>query len=546
MPETRSWQVRWQAAQRLAQRSARRAAGSARTAGSTAASVTRSAAGPARSAYRSAVDTTRTAWRSASRQQRQTVRLTASSTVLGLVVAAGAVTLAGPWDSGQRTAERARAAAADGRGGERHVPGGTATVPSAPPVLAAAGAPVRGGGDAAPPAPGAKALADVLAPLMKDPALGSLRTASVVDAATGRELFGTEPARGATPASTVKLAIATAALSALGPEHRIDTTVVEAGNGGIALVGGGDPTLTARAPKQDAQDQPASLRTLADETARALQDRGTTKVRLGYDTSAYTGPVLHPISPNENIAPVTPLMADEGRLDESEHGPAPRDTDPAAAAARTFARMLKDRGITVDGVPAKTTAPAKARRLATVRSLPLAGLVERMLTHSDNDIAEALARQTALAGGQPASFEGAGRAVHKQLADLKLQPGDAAFEDGSGLDRDDKVSAGLLSRILVLATSAGHPELRPVATGLPVAGFTGTLSGRYAGEKAGAGTVRAKTGTLTGVNTLAGTVVDTDGRLLVFAFMTNNTTDPQAAQQALDRLASTVANCGCR
>ncbi|KOG56190.1 D-alanyl-D-alanine carboxypeptidase [Streptomyces griseoflavus] len=542
MPETRSWQVRWQAAQRLAQRSARRAAGSARSAGSTAASVTRSAAGSARSAYRSAVDTTRTAWRSASKQQRQTVRLTASSTVLGLVVSAGAVTLAGPWDSGQRTAERARAAAADGRGGERHAPGGTATVPSAPPVLAAAGAPAGG----TPPAPGAKALADVLAPLMKDPALGSLRTASVVDAATGRELFGAEPARNATPASTVKLAIATAALSALGPEHRIDTTVVEAGSGGIALVGGGDPTLTARAPKQDAQDQPAGLRALADETARALKDRGTTKVRLGYDTSAYTGPVLHPISPNENIAPVTPLMTDEGRLDQSEYGPAPRDTDPAAAAARTFARMLEDRGVTVDGEPAKTTAPAKARRLATVRSLPLAGLVERMLTHSDNDIAEALARQTALAGGEPASFEGAGRAVRKELAALKLPLGGAVFEDGSGLDRDDKISAGLLSRILTLATSADHPELRPVTTGLPVAGFTGTLSSRYAGEKAGAGTVRAKTGTLTGVNTLAGTVVDTDGRLLLFAFMTNNTTDPQAAQQALDRLATAVANCGCR
>lgn len=169
-----------------------------------------------------------------------------------------------------------------------------------------------------------------------------------------------------------------------------------------------------------------------------------------------------------------------------------------------------------------------------------------MLTHSDNDIAEALARQTALAGGEPAGFEGAGRAVRKELATLKLPLNGAVFEDGSGLDRDDKISAGLLSRILTLATSADHPELRPVTTGLPVAGFTGTLSGRYAGEKAGAGTVRAKTGTLTGVNTLAGTVVDTDGRLLLFAFMTNNTTDPQAAQQALDRLATAVANCGCR
>ncbi|MEU2793767.1 D-alanyl-D-alanine carboxypeptidase/D-alanyl-D-alanine-endopeptidase [Streptomyces sp. NPDC007100] len=478
----------------------------------------------------------RTAWWAASKQQRQTVRLTASSTVLGLVVAAGAVTAAGPWDSGQRTAERARAAAAGGTGGERHAPDGP---PSAPPVLPALGA-------GTPPLPTAQALSDRLTPLLKDPALGSLRTASVVDAATGRELFGAEPGRAATPASTVKLAIATAALSTLGPEHRIDTSVVADAGGGVVLVGGGDPTLTARASTEDAQDRPASLRTLADDTARTLKKRGPTKVRLGYDTSAYTGPRLHPISPNENIAPVVPLMADEARLDRSEHGPAPRDTDPAAAAARTFAHLLQDRGITVDGAPVPTKVPAKAPRLATTRSLPLAALVEQMLTHSDNDIAEALARQTALATGEPASFEGAGRAVRKTLARLKLPQTDAVFADGSGLDRTDKVSATLLSRLLVLATAPGHPELRPITTGLPVAGFTGTLSGRYTGEKAGAGTVRAKTGTLTGVNTLAGTVVDTDGRLLVFAFMTNNTTDPQAAQQALDRLATEVANCGCR
>ncbi len=83
-------------------------------------------------------------------------------------------------------------------------------------------------------------------------------------------------------------------------------------------------------------------------------------------------------------------------------------------------------------------------------------------------------------------------------------------------------------------------------TGLPVAGFTGTLIDRYPKESPGTGVVRAKTGTLTGVNTLAGTVVDADGRLLLFAFMTTGTTDPRAAQSALDHMASTLANCGCR
>lgn len=119
----------------------------------------------------------------------------------------------------------------------------------------------------------------------------------------------------------------------------------------------------------------------------------------------------------------------------------------------------------------------------------------------------------------------------------------AQFHDGSGLDRADRLTANLLTALLVKAGDPDRPELRPVLTGLPVAGFTGTLTSRY--TDGAAGVVRAKTGTLTGVNTLAGTVVDQDGRLLAFAFLTADTTDPGAAQSALDRTASALAACGC-
>ncbi|MGW1378249.1 D-alanyl-D-alanine carboxypeptidase/D-alanyl-D-alanine endopeptidase [Streptomyces sp. NPDC002446] len=524
MPETRTWQVRWQSVQHSAR------------------AATRAAGRPARAAAVAA----RQAWRATPRHTRQTWRLTAVSAATGLAAAIVAVAAAGPWDSGQRTAERAEAAAMDGASGEHHVaePG---PAPSAPAVLAALGGPAGGAaGRGAAPVPTNAGLADALDPLLDDPALGPLRTASVLDVAAGREVFGAGQTKAATPASTVKIATAVAALSTRGPDHRIDTTVVMGGKDRIVLVGGGDPTLTARAPQHSAADQPANLRTLADATARALQRRHLTKISLGYDTSAYAGPVEHPIGPNENIAPVTALMTDEARLDDSDHGPAPRATDPAGDAARAFADLLRERGITVEGDPATAKAPAHPDRLATVRSLPFSALVERMLTYSDNDIAEALARQTAIGSRRPASFAGAGKAVHTALARLRLPLSGAVFADGSGLDRADKVSAALLSRLLLQASAPGHPALRPVVTGLPVAAFTGTLSNRYTGQSAGAGAVRAKTGTLTGVNTLAGTVVDADGRLLVFSFMTSGTTDPQGAQKALDNLASAVANCGCR
>ncbi|MFH0243024.1 D-alanyl-D-alanine carboxypeptidase/D-alanyl-D-alanine-endopeptidase [Streptomyces sp. HK10] len=492
---------------------------------------------------------------------RDTWRVAAGSAAAGLAVAVAAVAVAGPWDSGQRTAERARAASWDRGSGADHtgagLPGGPAPAPSAAEVLTALGAAPAGEGregrggrgeEAAPepgeaPAPAPAALADTLQPLLEDGVLGTLRTASVVDVATGRELYGAGAGRSVVPASTVKIATAVAALSALGPDHRIPTRVVwDADGERVFLVGGGDPTVT-----------PAALRRLADATARELGERGVKRIEPAHDTSLYSGPARHPIGPNENIAPVSALMVNEGRLDDSTRGPAPRSDDPARDAAEIFTDRLRERGVGVErpGHPGRARkAPEGAEELAVHRSAPLADLVERMMLHSDNDIAEALFRQAAVARGEPASFAGAGRAVRAQLAGYgrALPLKGTRFADGSGLDRSGRVSAGLLTRLLVLAADPARPELRSVLTGLPVARFSGTLGGRYDDEatRTGAGLVRAKTGTLTGINTLAGTVVDADGRLLVFAFTASGTTDRQGAHEALDRLAAALANCGCR
>ncbi|MGW6393933.1 D-alanyl-D-alanine carboxypeptidase/D-alanyl-D-alanine endopeptidase [Streptomyces sp. NPDC055103] len=473
-------------------------------------------------------------------------QLTAGSAALGLALAAVAVTAAGPWDSGQRTAERTRAAA-PAKGGAHHAPPPApaaprrpAPAPSAPGVLPALHTPAAAEHPAGRPAD----LAATLVPLLADPGLGPLRTASVVDTATGIQLYGEGATTPMTPASTVKIATVAAALSALGPDHRIPTTVTASTDGRtVTLTGGGDPTL-----------DPARLRTLAADTARALKTRGhTAPVRLTYDTSLYRGPALHPIGPNENLAPVTALMTSEGRLDRSDSGPAPRTADPAGDTATAFARLLTGAGVKITGEPAPAPAPKaagapdqaapKTAPLARTDSAPLADLAERTLTHSDNDLAEALARQTALARKQPASFEGAGKAVRDELAELGLPLAGARFADGSGLDRRDRVSAALLTGLLTRAADPAHPTLRPVLTGLPVGGFTGTLAGRFdtAPATAGAGLVRAKTGTLTGVNTLAGTVVTPDGRLLAFAFLAGRTLSPYEAQPALDRLSAALA-----
>ncbi|MEV1048954.1 D-alanyl-D-alanine carboxypeptidase/D-alanyl-D-alanine-endopeptidase [Streptomyces sp. NPDC049916] len=458
------------------------------------------------------------------RDGSQPWRLVAGSAALGLVVATGAVLAAGPWDNGQRKAERELAAAADSTGGAHHGRS-TRPAPSAPPVLPA----LSTAAEDSPQDPAG--LKGTLAPLLGVPALGDKVAASVVDTATGEQLYGRGATTPMTPASTVKIATTVAALSALGPDHRIATTAALSPDARtLTLVGGGDPTLSR-----------AALRSMAADAAKALRGKDEDSVRLAYDTSRYTGPVLHPISPNENIAPVTALMVDEGRTDGTDRGPAERSEDPADDAARAFAAELRKAGVKVTGAPREARAADKARTVATHDSAPLSALVERTLTNSDNDIAEALARQTAIAKGESADFAGARRAVTNELKKLQVPVTGARLADGSGLDRKDKVTPALLTALLVRAADPERPGLRPALTGLPVAGFTGTLDGRYEEAAGGTGLIRAKTGTLSGVNSLAGTVVDPRGRLLAFAFLASGSSSAAEAEPALDALATALA-----
>ncbi|MFE7525947.1 D-alanyl-D-alanine carboxypeptidase/D-alanyl-D-alanine-endopeptidase [Kitasatospora sp. NPDC057542] len=477
----------------------------------------------------------------------------------------------------------------DGRKGD-HGKGGAgprsndspSTAPTRRAVPPAASAPTGGGSDApdARPAPASGAvlaavedgagaavpttqgLQQALAAALADKSLGEV-TFAVADAGTGRLLYGSGENAPATPASTTKLATAIAALSLVPGDTRLHTRVVRGMDPGtITLVGGGDPTLTALPADQvqiggqpaDADTAPASLDALAQQTAGTLQSLGTATVQLDYDLSMYTGSPQHKNHDGQNIALVVPLMVDEGRVDPKSREDAPdRVADPAAAAAETFAALLKARGITVTGKarPAAVPAPAPTvsgtAPLGEVHSPTVARLVERLLTTSDNQLAEAIARQVAIAAHQPASFEGAAAAVTQELARLGVPMGNVLLNDGSGLHPGNAIPPAVLVRLLVLAASEQHPTLRPVLTGLPVAGFTGTLNKRYgsgSGAADAAGLIRAKTGTLTGVNTLAGTVVDADGRLLAFAVMTRSAA-ADTARAAMDRVAARLATCGC-
>jgi serine-type D-Ala-D-Ala carboxypeptidase/endopeptidase (penicillin-binding protein 4) len=437
-------------------------------------------------------------------------------------------------------------------------------VPSVAPGPVTGAGTVLGGGAGDGALPTAGGLRAALAGPLSAAALGPQVSALVADPVTGRVLLSVDGDQLATPASTTKLATAEAALALLGAGARFTTRVVYvAAADSIILVGGGDPTLAVNPfPAQD-YPRPATLASLAAATARALRSAGRRTVSLGYDTSLYTGPGLAPSWPSGyvsggDVTPIVSLEVDQGRLtaagtpedSDDPYNNNPRANDPAAMAAGSFAALLAADGIHVTGSPAQQVAPARAPVMASVESPPLSAIVAQMLQESNNVIAENLARHVALAVGEPASFAGAATAVTRELQRLGVTTG-ISIVDGSGLSPEDAIAPAALVRILEVAIA--RPGLRALLAGLPVAGFSGTLS---AGESvfsgiggAALGSVRAKTGNLGTVAALAGLVYDKSGTVLVFAFMADQI--PSAglldeAAAAIDSGAAALADCGCR
>lgn len=119
--------------------------------------------------------------------------------------------------------------------------------------------------------------------------------------------------------------------------------------------------------------------------------------------------------------------------------------------------------------------------------------------------------------------------------------------DGSGLSRDGGVPAATLTSLVDVIAAGKHPELSAALPGLPVAAVDGSLLLRFRvnGATPGAGYVHPKSGTLAGVSTLAGTVLTRGGALLSFAVMADDI-GPTDARPVADRIAATLAGCGCR
>ena len=176
-------------------------------------------------------------------------------------------------------------------------------------------------------------------------------------------------------------------------------------------------------------------------------------------------------------------------------------------------------------------------------------MIERlgeMMNASDNVMAECIGREVAASMHRPLSFAGAVDAVTNRLALAHVDTSRDTLMDSSGLSIDDRVTARTLGDVMQAAAGPDQPALRPLLDVLPIAGGSGTLSNRFLdphGNGQAAGWLRAKTGSLTAVNSLAGVVTDHSGRVLTFAFISNDA--GPSGRTAIDALAATLWSCGC-
>ncbi|MCU0282369.1 MAG: D-alanyl-D-alanine carboxypeptidase [Candidatus Nanopelagicales bacterium] len=405
-------------------------------------------------------------------------------------------------------------------------------------------------------------IAQVLATRTSSRILGARFTMTVWDPATASWVYQRRAGASLRGASTTKILTAVGVLATLGPEHRFPTTVrAGAAPGEVVLVAGGDPLLTS-----------ADLRRLAADTARAL--RAAPAATSGEAVPAASPAASPTVDPSPSATPPQPAVvvrADDALFGDRQWrsrgwprhyvpaqvrmvGAFARDDrkvrDATADAGAFFASALRAEGVEAryggEGV-----APAEAPTLATFAGHSVAQAVSRTLLVSDNDTAEMLFRQVAVARGLPATWAGARQALAATLTELGVPLAGVRIVDGSGLSLDGRLTAPALTAALARALDPAHPRLAGLRGWLPVAGRTGTLrSGdkRFHARPArcAAGLIQAKTGTVADAIGLAGYAAGADGSTKVFVGIVNSRPTRYTRAQtriAVDRAASSVTGC---
>ncbi len=351
----------------------------------------------------------------------------------------------------------------------------------------------------------AQPLADRLDKLLADTLLNDSEVGlAVYDLTADTLLFDHQAEKLYRPASIQKIMTAVTALEFLGIEHSLNTTLYYTGRitpdslleGDLYVIGGFDPMFG----KADMDNFAAAVRAAGIRNI----DGGIIGNRTLKDTLKWGSGWCW----DDGMPLLTPLLCE--RTDSF----IPMFRQALVAQGIMLADTL---GSYVEEAPDSVlTLVAESRRR-------LPEVMDRMMKKSDNLHAEALFYHLAAMGSEKqhyASADDGAKMIHKMIRRVGHQPGRFLMADGSGVSLYNYLSPAMLVDVLIYAYKHKH-IYRPLYESLPVAGIDGTLKNRMKKTPAYR-KVRAKTGTVTGVCSLAGYARNEAGHLLAFVIINQN------------------------
>lgn len=209
--------------------------------------------------------------------------------------------------------------------------------------------------------------------------------------------------------------------------------------------------------------------------------------------------------------------------------------DPDIWAGVNLKAFLKQRGIQALGKIKAGKVPDQAELLVTVESKNLSYILSDMNKFSNNFVAEMLTKNLAVSDGKNgASLKQGVDVIRSELTKLGLTTKDFEIVNPSGFTRNNRLSANALNKVL-LAMKNNFSMFPTLLESLPIAGIDGTLKKRMKDTPA-QGFVRAKTGYLDGVVSLAGYAGRKDGSILTFSFLYNGPRDEANVREAFDQI----------
>ncbi|MBA7671476.1 D-alanyl-D-alanine carboxypeptidase [subsurface metagenome] len=402
----------------------------------------------------------------------------------------------------------------------------------------------------------------------------------IVKADSGRVVYSHNARKALVPASNMKIITTAAALKYLGPRYEYETKVGLCDDT-LVVIGGGDPLLGDKVT--DARYGRENDWIFQDIIAALKRNRVTTVKDIIVDSSIFDDRRVHPNWPKKElnrryacevsglnfngncievtakntggkvavfiepktgfvklvnkVKPISKGSSTVGSYRQTEpnrivvHGKCRKQAGPFAVAIERpaaffgflLAENLAKAGINTNGqlIEKAVGDDCNFRTLAEY-STPIADCLARCNKNSLGLAAEALLKTISAAnnpGGKNGSWAGGQQVISRYLSGLGIDKGQFHIDDGSGLSRQNKLSANAITR--VLSDTYKSRNWRVYKRSLAVGGVDGTIA-KYFKDKKYKGKILGKTGYIAGVKALSGICSTEDGDY-IFSILTNNT-----------------------